>query len=270
MTPPGTTLVTGATSDSSPRPSTAPDRPTVALSSTCIFLFGPPDRREPPSYYVRTVTSEPRAASSAPTDEPTEKPTEKPTNSVEALRTTPSGVVRRATADDAADVAWLAALTFPLACPPEASRSEMATHIAQKLTPARFREWATSDRHALFVYDDGVRLLGYALLVVGTPEGAVEAATVQEASGRPAPYVELSKIYVQPDGQGGGVAGALMRAASETADELGAGLPYWLATNAQNLRAQAFYRKHGFEVVGNRTYVVGGLEHDDVVLLRTR
>ena len=213
------------------------------------------------SYYVRTVTSEPGAVSPAPTVQPAE--------SAEAQRTTTSGAVRRATAEDAADVAWLAALTFPLACPPEASRSEMATHIAQKLTPARFREWATSDRHALFVYDDGVRLLGYALLIHGSPEGATEAATVQEATGRPAPYVELSKIYVQPDVQGGGVAGALMRAASEMADELGHGLPYWLATNAQNLRAQAFYRKHGFEVIGKRTYVVGWLEHDDVVLLRT-
>jgi GNAT superfamily N-acetyltransferase len=207
------------------------------------------------------VTSESRAASSAPT--------EKPTEPAEAQRATTSGVVRRATAEDAAEVAWLAALTFPLACPPEASRTEIATHIAQKLTPARFREWATSDRHALFVYDDGVRLLGYALLVLGTPEGAAEAATVQEASGRPAPYVELSKIYVQPDAQGGVVSGALVRAATEVADELGPGLPYWLATNAQNLRAQAFYRKHGFEVIGKRTYVVGGLEHDDVVLLRT-
>ncbi|MFD6143018.1 GNAT family N-acetyltransferase [Promicromonospora sp. NPDC060271] len=206
------------------------------------------------------MTSESRAASSGPT---------KPTEPAAAQPATTSGVVRRATADDAAEVAWLAALTFPLACPPEASRPEMAAHIAQKLNPARFREWATSDRHALFVYDDGVRLLGYALVIVGTPDGAAEAATVREASGRPAPYVELSKIYVLPDVQGGVVSGALMRAASETADELGPGLPYWLATNAQNLRAQAFYRKHGFEVIGKRTYVVGGLEHDDVVLLRT-
>lgn len=208
------------------------------------------------------MTSEPRATSPAPI--------EKPTETAEAQRTTTSGVVRRATADDAADVAWLAALTFPLACPPEASRSEMATHIAQKLTPTQFREWAASDRHALFVYDDGSRLLGYTLLVLGTPEGAAEAATVQEASGLPAPYVELSKIYVLPDVQGGVVAGALVRAASSTAAELGPRLPYWLGTNAANLRAQAFYRKHGFEVIGKRTYVVGGLEHDDVVLLRTR
>jgi ribosomal protein S18 acetylase RimI-like enzyme len=146
----------------------------------------------------------------------------------------------------------------------------MAMHIAHKLTVPRFRQWAADDRHALLVYDDGSRLLGYALLILGTPEGDAEAAAVRAASGREAPYVELSKIYVHPDVQGRGVAGELMRAAADTAAELGPTLPFWLATNAVNLRAQAFYRKSGFEVVGKRTYVVGGLEHDDVVLLHTR
>jgi ribosomal protein S18 acetylase RimI-like enzyme len=221
------------------------------------------------------VTSESAAQFPAPTqttDETLAAPATTP-GPADRLTSAPArrpGVVRRATADDAAETAWLAALTFPLACPPEAARAEMATHIAQKLTPAHFRDWAASDRHALLVYDDGAHLLGYALLALGSPEGTAEAATVREASGREAPYLELSKIYVQPDVQGGGIAGALMRAASGAAAELGPGLPYWLGTNAQNLRAQTFYRKHGFEVIGRRTFVVGGLEHDDVVLLRTR
>jgi GNAT superfamily N-acetyltransferase len=177
--------------------------------------------------------------------------------------------VRRATAEDAAEIAWLAALTFPLACPPEASAAEMATHIAQKLTPAHFREWAASDGHALLVHDDGTGLLGYALLILGAPEGTAEADAVRRESGLEAPYVELSKIYVRPDVQGRGIAGELMRAASDAAAELGPDLPFWLGTNAQNLRARAFYRKHGFDMIGHRTYVVGGLEHDDVVLVRT-
>lgn len=180
------------------------------------------------------------------------------------------GVVRKATADDAAEAAWLAALTFPLACPPATSRVDMATHIAHTLTPAHFRAWAASEEHALLVHDDGTRLLGYVLLARGTPAGAAEARAVRKASGREAPYVELSKIYVHPDGLGQGVAGELTRAAFDAAAQLGPDLPLWLGTNALNVRAQAFYRKNGFEVIGERTYVVGGLEHDDVVLLRTR
>ncbi|MFC8801574.1 GNAT family N-acetyltransferase [Promicromonospora sp. NPDC057138] len=222
------------------------------------------------------MTSEPTAASPADIETPSAQSTPPSAAPSAAQDDAPdmaaprTGVVRRATLDDAAEAAWLAALTFPLACPPEASRSEMATHIAQKLTPARFREWAASDQHTLLVYDDGTRLLGYALLILGRPEGAAEADAVRGASGREAPYVELSKIYVQPDVQGSGVAGELIRAASAAAAELGPSLPFWLATNAINRRAQAFYRKSGFEVIGKRTYVVGGREHDDVVLLRTR
>ena len=60
-----------------------------------------------------------------------------------------------------------------------------------------------------------------------------------------------------------------MRGAVDAAAELGPGLPFWLGTNGRNERAQAFYRKSGFEVVGRRTYRVGDLEHDDVVLLRS-
>lgn len=180
-----------------------------------------------------------------------------------------TGAVRRATVDDAAETAWLAAVTFPLACPPGTPVSDMAVHIAHKLTPGHFREWATSAEHALLVHDDGTRLLGYALLALGAPGSAAETDAVRAASGREAPYVELSKIYVHPDVLGGGVAGALMRGAVEAAAELGPDLPLWLGTNARNERAQAFYRKSGFEVVGRRTMRVGELDHDDVVLLRS-
>ncbi|GAA2228864.1 GNAT family N-acetyltransferase [Promicromonospora sukumoe] len=187
-----------------------------------------------------------------------------------AGRPAPPGLVRRATADDAAEVAWLAALTFPLACPPGTLPADMAAHIAHKLTPAHFRTWVTSPEHALIVHDDGDRLLGYALLVRGAPGSAAEIEAIHAATGCEAPYVELSKIYVHPDVLGGGVAAALMRGAVDAAAELGAGLPFWLATNKANARAQAFYRKSGFEAVGERTNRVGDQDHHDLVLLRTR
>lgn len=257
-------------------PSRTSRRLSFAPHRTCIFRYPRFGRPSAAEYYLRVVTRERTAASPAAPETPT-APSSAPStaestaeSTAPGTTTTRPGVVRRATVDDAAEAAWLAALTFPLACPPEASRSEMATHIAHKLTLPQFREWATSDRHALLVYDDGSQLLGYALLIRGTPEGVAEADAVRAASGRGAPYVELSKIYVHPEVQGRGVAGELMRAASVVAAELGPDLPFWLATNAANLRAQAFYRKSGFEVIGKRTYLVGGLEHDDVVLLRTR
>lgn len=190
----------------------------------------------------------------------------------------PTPVVRAAHAEEAAELAWLAALTFPLACPAGTPVTTMATHIAARLSPSRFRAWAGSAEHALLVAagtgeDAPGDPLGYALVSFGLPDGDAERDVLHGATGGEGPYAELSKIYVHPDSQGSGVAGALMEASVAAAAALAAdhgcpGAPLWLGTNGENARAQAFYRKHGFDVVGRRTYEVGGVEHDDVVMLR--
>ncbi|MFC7878508.1 GNAT family N-acetyltransferase [Isoptericola sp. NPDC057391] len=191
-----------------------------------------------------------------------------------------SVVVRPARADESAHVAWLAALTFPLACPPGTPVATMAAHVAAHLSPSAVRAWVASDRHALLVavdeeHDapdgDATTPVGYALVSFGEPDGDEERRVLRAVVGA-GPYAELSKIYVHPDALGGGVAGRLLDAAVASAAELGAAAgadaPLWLGTNGQNARAQAFYRKHGFEVAGTRTYEVGGVRHDDVVMIR--
>jgi ribosomal protein S18 acetylase RimI-like enzyme len=169
-------------------------------------------------------------------------------------------VVRPAEPGQAAEIAWLAALTFPLACPPGTPAATMAAHVAAHLTPGHFARWAGSPKHSLLVAQ-GPDVVGYALLVVGEPDGAAERDALARAVGD-GPYVELSKIYVHPGRQGDGTAGLLMAAAVDAA-------ALWLGTNGLNARAQSFYRRHGFEVVGTRTYDVGGVQHDDVVMLHT-
>lgn len=144
----------------------------------------------------------------------------------------------------------------------------MAAHVAAHLTAEHFAAWAVSPDHELLVAvaedpegDDG-RLLGYALLARGATDDPDVAAVIG-----PDVDVELSKIYVHPDAQGSGLAGDLMREALDAARDLSAAPAVWLGTNGENARAQAFYRKHGFVLVGNRTYVVGGESHDDVVMV---
>ncbi|WP_229737953.1 GNAT family N-acetyltransferase [Isoptericola cucumis] len=187
-------------------------------------------------------------------------------------------VVQAARPAEAAEVAWLASVTFPLACPPGTPVTTMAAHVAAHLTPGAFRDWVASDRHALLVAVAadgspaagavaGQHLLGYALVALGEPDGASERDALLAVAGD-GPYAELSKIYVLPGAQGSGVASLLMAGAVAAAQDLDPHAPVWLGTNGENRRAQAFYRKHGFEVVGGRTYDVGGVLHDDVVMLR--
>lgn len=206
--------------------------------------------------------------------------------------TTATTAVRRATTADAVALADLAAITFPLACPPGTSPDAIAEHVATQLSPDRFRAWAASAAHALLLVETvaspgdsagtsagasagtatGVGSsvaatgpLGYALLARGVPDDPDVAAAVG-----PGEAVELSKVYVHPAAQGTGVASVLMTATTGAAALLGPGLPLWLGTNGHNARAQAFYRKHGFAVVGGRTYVVGGETHADVVMALPR
>ncbi|WP_175009942.1 GNAT family N-acetyltransferase [Cellulosimicrobium sp. TH-20] len=206
--------------------------------------------------------------------------------------TTATTAVRRATTADAVALADLAAITFPLACPPGTSPDAIAEHVATQLSPDRFRAWAASAAHALLLVESvaspgdsagtsagasagtatGVGSsvaatgpLGYALLARGVPDDPDVAAAVG-----PGEAVELSKVYVRPAAQGTGVASMLMTATTGAAALLGPGLPLWLGTNGHNARAQAFYRKHGFAVVGGRTYVVGGETHADVVMALPR
>ncbi|MFS0702730.1 GNAT family N-acetyltransferase [Cellulomonas sp. 179-A 4D5 NHS] len=175
-----------------------------------------------------------------------------------------SARVRRAVPGDADALAALAAITFPLACPPGSSRESQQAFIAQVLSPERFAEYLADPARTLLVaHDDAVpQPVGYTMLVEGEPADADVRAAV-----RLHPTVELSKCYVLPGHHGQGVATLLMAATLDAARRTGAA-GVWLGVNQQNLRAQAFYRRAGFEVVGTKRFLVGDRLEDDFVLER--
>ncbi|MFD4182075.1 GNAT family N-acetyltransferase [Rhodococcus sp. NPDC058514] len=173
-----------------------------------------------------------------------------------------SVAVIRALASDAAELAAVAAVTFPLACPPSATEADVADFVGAVLSEARFSEYlAAPDRTVLkAVGVDGI--IGYAMLVDGTPDDPDVRAAVSLL-----PTVEISKLYVLPDRHGDGVSTALMTAALDHARALGAA-GVWLGVNQENARAQRFYAKNGFERVGTKTFLVGEQLHHDFVMQR--
>jgi ribosomal protein S18 acetylase RimI-like enzyme len=178
-----------------------------------------------------------------------------------------TATARPATSSDAPALASVAALTFPLACPPGTALVDMARFVTTVLSEARFDGYlADPTRHVLALEDDaaesGSPLLGYAMLVTGDPADADVAAVVEAR-----PTVELSKLYVAPAAHGQGAARVLMEAALATAGATGAS-SIWLGVNQQNARAQAFYAKHGFTRAGTKQFTVGAETHDDFVLAR--
>ena len=169
--------------------------------------------------------------------------------------------VAAASEADLPELADVAARTFSLACPPSVTRKNIAAFIAANLSQERFRDYlADTDRAVLAARADG-RIVGYVMLIRGVPD---DDDVQQAVTARPA--VELSKMYVLPDGHGAGVAAALMAAALQHATGLDAKC-VWLGVNQQNERAQRFYTKHGFTINGTKTFRLGaGLENDYVMV----
>lgn len=77
--------------------------------------------------------------------------------------------------------------------------------------------------------------------------------------------IELWRFYVDPAWHGKGVAAGFMADVEDEARQRGADV-LWLGVWEKNLRAQAFYRKCGFTVVGSHVFVVGSDPQRDLVM----
>lgn len=175
--------------------------------------------------------------------------------------------VRVATLTDAKALADLAALTFPLACPPGSAAEDIQAFIATHLDENAFSAYLNDLHRTLFVaeadrLEGGTVLLAYIMLVNLPPSDAELAALVSE------PSIELSKCYAHPGWHGVGVSAAIMATSVSWAQEQGAGR-LWLGVNSENARAKAFYEKHGFVVAGNKSFQLGERLELDYVMIKS-
>ncbi|WP_279394170.1 GNAT family N-acetyltransferase [Rhodococcus sp. ARC_M6] len=170
--------------------------------------------------------------------------------------------VDRAGIWDSEAIADVAAVTFPLACPPDASDDDISAFIDNVLSVDKFSEYLTDPTRTVLKVISGDAIVGYAMLIDDEPtDPDVQAALTLR------PTTELSKLYVLPGNHGSGAAAALMDAAISHAQKCGsAGI--WLGVNQENVRAQKFYTKKGFTQVGTKTFVVGAQLHHDFVMER--
>jgi ribosomal protein S18 acetylase RimI-like enzyme len=173
-------------------------------------------------------------------------------------------VVAIATADsvDAAELAAVAARTFPLACPPSVALADIAAFIDANLSDARFAEFLADPQRRILTAADHGRIIGYAMLISGVSDDPEVQRAVDIR-----PAAEISKMYVLADHHGSGVATALMDAALAACGEWEADC-VWLGVNQKNERAQQFYRRCGFTVSGTRSFRLGDHTESDYVMVR--
>ena len=172
-------------------------------------------------------------------------------------------------------IADVAAVTFPLACPPHSAPENIAAHIEQQLSAARFVEYIEDPVKQILVIRDGADgpIIGYSLLIHEVPTIDDVRAAVLAAPGGPeamsnGAVTEISKMYILPHHHAAHnaqkPAHALMTAAIHAA---AAHSSYaWLGVHSGNQRAQKFYAKMGFTRIGTKTFDMNGaIEHDFVL-----
>jgi diamine N-acetyltransferase len=164
-----------------------------------------------------------------------------------------------ATPDDAVLLAELGARTFFESFAADNDPEDMRRHLESQFAPSiQLAEIANPALDTLLLRDAAGRAIAFAQVRPGKVTDGVPA----EGS------IELWRFYVDKSWHGRGVAHALMDAAKARGRRRGA-TTMWLGVWERNARAQAFYRKHGFEKVGSHVFVVGSdPQTDDVLLCR--
>jgi len=162
-----------------------------------------------------------------------------------------------ATGNDAALLAELGARTFFESFAADNDPEDMRRHLESQFAPKiQLAEIANPALDTLLLRDTAGRAVAFAQLRSGKTTHGVPA----EGS------IELWRFYVDKSWHGRGIAHALMDAAKARGRRRGA-RTMWLGVWERNARAQAFYRKHGFEKVGSHVFVVGSDPQTDDVLL---
>ena len=167
--------------------------------------------------------------------------------------------IRRCTTADASLLSELATEAFPLACPPETTTENIRAFCEHNLSPGAFEKYLASAEIAIWIAEDSDTPVGYVMSVAGEPGDPDIAGSVTHR-----PTVEISKLYALSSHHGSGLAGKLLALALEHARNDGAA-SVWLGVNQENRRANRFYEKSGFALVGERFFQVGESLESDVV-----
>jgi ribosomal protein S18 acetylase RimI-like enzyme len=165
--------------------------------------------------------------------------------------------LRRAQALDSVAVAELAEGTFRDAFSAANTPENMDLHCASSFGPdIQSRE--ISDPSIVTTVAESIgQLVGFTQLRLFHGSKAVSFS-------RPA---ELQRIYVARDWHGKGLAQQLINNVLEEVARAGCD-GIWLGVWENNPRALAFYRKCGFEAVGEHTFAVGHDLQRDVIMAR--
>ena len=167
-------------------------------------------------------------------------------------------VIRRATAADAAALAALGTATFVETFGHLYSSADLQAFLDESHTVEAYAGALADPDYALWLAERDGQAIGYAQAGrCGLPH-----AEAQPGDG------ELKRLYVRAGTQGGGTGRALMDAAMAWLLRDGP-RPLWISVWSENLGAQRFYARYGFEFAGEYAFIVGA-QRDREFMYRRR
>jgi ribosomal protein S18 acetylase RimI-like enzyme len=166
--------------------------------------------------------------------------------------------IRAANEQDAAGLADLAERTFRDTFATDDNHADMALHCTKNFGASIQRQEILAPNHVILLAEVDNQLAAFAQVRLNSPKACIAAK-------QPA---ELQRLYVEKAWHGRGVAHTLMPQVLATALQTGTDT-IWLGVWEHNPRAIAFYRKYGFQVVGEHVFQFGNDPQRDLVMAAT-
>ena len=166
--------------------------------------------------------------------------------------------IKRANEFDAEVLAQLGQSTFEATFAKDNSAEDIHKYVAETFGTEKQRLEIIDPNRFIELAFVGTSPAGYVHLL----DGASDPCVLQ-----PKP-IEILRLYVASGWHGKGVAQALMHRSLQIAKELKF-QTIWLGVWEHNHRAQAFYRKFGFEKIGVHTFQLGSDNQIDLIMSRT-
>jgi len=172
---------------------------------------------------------------------------------------TPSIKIRQAVLEDAELLTDLAYTTFWDAFHehPKNAPHDLEAYMQTAFSVEQIASELADEKALFLVADYGGELAGYAKLIFESTEPDIIAEWP----------VELSRLYSHQKFLGKGVGQTLMDACFDRAIEAGRDV-IWLGVWEYNPRAQRFYEKNGFRVVGSHVFLLGKDAQTDILMQR--
>jgi ribosomal protein S18 acetylase RimI-like enzyme len=171
----------------------------------------------------------------------------------------PSIAIRQAISEDAKLLTDLAYTTFwdAFAHHPKNAPDDLNHYMRQAFNIEQITAELTEEKSIFLIAELDGKAAGYAKLILDNIEPGITAE-------RP---VELSRLYSHQEFLGQGVGQSLMdacfdRARQENRDVM------WLGVWEYNPRAQRFYEKNGFRIVGKHVFQLGEDAQTDLLMQR--